>query len=51
MELVAIHLKQSGALLCRTLAFTGVEFDIVEAELTKPQVRTKTHKERTSQTQ
>ena len=34
MELIAIHLKQQGALLCRTLSFSGVEFDIVEATLT-----------------
>ena len=37
MELIALHLKQEGALLCRTLSYEGVDFSIVEATLTEDQ--------------
>eukprot|EP00629_Pelagomonadales_sp_RCC1024_P016933 CAMPEP_0119262942 /NCGR_PEP_ID=MMETSP1329-20130426/2499_1 /TAXON_ID=114041 /ORGANISM="Genus nov. species nov., Strain RCC1024" /LENGTH=1313 /DNA_ID=CAMNT_0007262627 /DNA_START=179 /DNA_END=4117 /DNA_ORIENTATION=+ len=39
MELVALHLKREGALLCRTLSYAGAAFDVVEAALTKEQVQ------------
>lgn len=39
MELCAVHLKMEGALCCRTLSYTGVDFNIVEAELTDEQRR------------
>lgn len=28
MELVAMHLKQTGSFVCRTLSFTGCSFEV-----------------------
>ena len=33
MELVAVQLRLSGSLSCRSLAFSGTEFQLVTAEL------------------
>ncbi|KAJ1459308.1 P-loop containing NTP hydrolase pore-1-domain-containing protein [Pelagophyceae sp. CCMP2097] len=39
MELCALHLKQQGALLCRTLSFEGTDFEVCEADLSPAQQR------------
>ena len=33
LELVAMDMKARGMYLCRTLSFTGAEFEVVEADL------------------
>eukprot|EP00435_Cladocopium_sp_Y103_P072179 s165_g39.t1 len=38
MELVAVQLRLSGSLSCRSLAFSGTEFQLVTAELTSSEV-------------
>ena len=38
MEMCALHLKREGALLCRTLSYTGAAFDVVEATLSPEQI-------------
>lgn len=39
MELVAMHMKRSGAYMCRTLSFEGCTFDVVEDAFTDEQLR------------
>ncbi|KAK9819870.1 hypothetical protein WJX72_003467 [[Myrmecia] bisecta] len=36
LELVAMDMKARGMYVCRTLSFTGAEFEVVEAELEEP---------------